>query len=79
MFSLLLSRIGGYLAAAVGILVAVLAALGLAKRAGRKEEQDKELEQSFKQSKEANEIDSQVRAMPDSELDKRLRDVQRKD
>jgi hypothetical protein len=60
-------------------LVAVLAALGLAKRAGRKEEQDKELEQSFKQSKEANDIDSQVRAMPDSELDQRLRDVQRKE
>lgn len=57
----MLAKIYGYLAAAGGLLVAILAALGLAKREGRKEAQTDELKKSLEQAKEASEIDSKVR------------------
>lgn len=77
MFSLLLSKVGGYLAAAGGLILLVLGALGIAKRSGVKEEQAKETNVALQQAKEANAIDSDVHALPQSDLDKRLRVDQR--
>lgn len=77
MFSLLLSKIGGYLAAAGGLILIILGALGFAKRQGVKQEQAKETEQALQQAKESNAIDQSVRNLSQSELDKRLRVDQR--
>lgn len=70
---LLLNKIWGWLAGLGALALALLAALGMAKRAGRKEEQAAETERSLKEAKEANEIDSAVHRMSDAELDERLR------
>ena len=75
----MLSSLYAKLAAIGGVILAILAALGMARRSGAKAEQQKELETSLKQAKESNEIDDTVRRMDDSVLDKRLRDFQRKD
>ena len=64
--------IWGYVAAAGGIILAILAALGMAKRAGVKQEQAVETERSLKESREANVIDDKVHAMSDAELDRQL-------
>jgi len=73
----MMTKLYGYLAAFAGIVIAILAALGMARRAGKKEEQAVETEKALKQAKESDEIDSKVRALPQSELDKRLRVDQR--
>ena len=73
----MLSKLSGYLIAAGTLLVGLLAALGWAKRSGMKAEQAVETEKALKQSKESNEIDTTVHNLPQSELDKRLRDAQR--
>ena len=75
MFSLLLSKFGGWIAGIGAVLVALLAALGMAKRSGKKEEQAVETERSLKESREANEIDDKVHSMSDAELDEQLRMV----
>jgi len=77
MLSLLLNKVWGYVLGAGALLIAVLAALGLAKRAGVKQEQAAETEKALQQSKESNEIDTQVRALSESDLDKQLRRDQR--
>jgi hypothetical protein len=77
MLSLLLSKFWGYLAAAGGLILVVLGALGIAKRSGVKEEQAKETEKALQQAKGRNEIDSTVRDLPQSDLDKRLSRDQR--
>ena len=71
------SKLYGYLIAVGTLLVGLLAALGWAKRSGGKAEQAVETEKALKQSKESNEIDTAVHNLSQSELDKRLRDVQR--
>jgi len=50
----------------------------MAKRAGKKEEQAAETEKALEQAKEASDVDARVRNMSDSQLDERLRSVQRK-
>jgi len=65
--------IWGYVAAAGGIALAVLTALGMAKRSGVKQEQAAETERSLKESREANAIDDKVHSMSDSQLDEELR------
>lgn len=77
MFSLLLSKAWGYIVGAGAIALTILAALGMAKRAGKKEEQAAETEASLKQAKEANATDAKVHDMSQSDLDKRLRVDQR--
>ena len=74
---MLLNKLWGYLAGLGGLVLAVLAALGMAKRAGRKEEQAAETEKALQQAKESNEIDTKVHNLSQSELDKRLRNSQR--
>lgn len=73
----MLSKLYGYLAGAGALILGILAALGMAKRAGRKEEQDAQRDKALEQSKESNEIDTKTRATSDTELDERLRRHQR--
>ena len=73
----MLTKLYGYLAGVGALIVAVLAAWGIAKRSGAKQEQAVETEKALEQSKESNEIDAKVRAMSQPDLDKRLRDAQR--
>jgi len=75
---MLLNKLWGYLAGLGAIVIAILAALGMAKRAGKKEEQAAETEKALEQAKEASDVDARVRNMSDSQLDERLRSVQRK-
>ncbi len=77
MLSLLLNKIWGYVLLVGGAVVAILIALGIARRAGAKAEQAAETEKALQQSKDANAIDTEVHNLPQSELDKRLRDSQR--
>ena len=72
-----LSKLWGYLAGFGVLIVAVLAALGLAKRAGVKEERAAETEKALEQAKEASDVDARVRNMSDSELDEQLRSARR--
>lgn len=69
----MLTKLYGYLAALAGIIIAILAALGMAKRAGKKEEQEVEVKKSLEQAKEANATDSEVHNLSQSDLDARLR------
>lgn len=69
----MLSKLYGYLAAAGGLLLVVLAALRIAKRSGRKEEQQVQKDRAFEQGKESSEIDTKVRGMSDDDLATRLR------
>lgn len=69
----MLSKLYGYLAAAGGLLLVVLAALGIAKRSGRKEEQQVQKDRAFEQGKESSEIDTKVRGMSGDDLATRLR------
>lgn len=73
----MLSKLYGYLIGAGTLLVGLLAALGWARRSGVKAEQQAETEKALTQSKESNEIDTEVHNLSQSELDKRLRDAQR--
>jgi hypothetical protein len=73
----LLSKLWGYLAGAGALVIAILAALGMAKRAGKKEEQADETAKSLQQAKESNVIDQSVHNLSQSDLDKRLRVDQR--
>jgi len=77
MFSLLLSKVGGWLAGIGAVLIALLAFFGMAKRAGKKEEQAEQTAQSLKQAKEANEIDKSVHADTDDALNAKLHSYER--
>jgi hypothetical protein len=77
MLSLLLSKVGGWFAAAAALFVALLAAWGLARRSGEKAQQSKDVSQALTDSKDANEIDDKVRSMSDASLDKRLSEFTR--
>jgi len=70
-----MTRIYAWLAGLGALIVGVLAALGMAKRAGKKEEQAAQTERALEQAKESNEIDTKVRSMSDAELDAKLRSV----
>lgn len=73
----MLSKLYGYFAAAGGLILVVLAALRIAKRSGRKEEQQVQKDRAFEQGKESGEIDTKVRGMSDDDLATRLRRDQR--
>lgn len=77
MFSLLLNKFGAWIAAIGGVLLALLAALGMAKRAGRKEEQQAQEDKALQQGKESSEIDDKVRSASSDDLAARLRRDQR--
>ncbi len=77
MLSLLLSKIGGYLAAAGGLVLVILGALGMARRSGVKAEQEAEKDKALQQGKEAGGIDDKIRATSDDDLAKRLSKYQR--
>lgn len=72
-----LNNLWGYLAALGGVVVAILAALGIAKRAGRKEEQAVETERALKEAKESNEIIAKNRSLSDADARAKLRGDQR--
>ena len=69
----MLTKLYGYIAGLGAIIIAALAALGLAKRAGKKEEQAAETAKSLEQAKESNAIDTEVHNLSQSDLDDRLR------
>jgi hypothetical protein len=69
----LLSKVGGYLAAAGGLLLALLAAWGLARKSGEKAEQQAQKDKAFEQGKESGEIDDKVHNLSDDDLAKQLR------
>jgi hypothetical protein len=77
MFSLLLNKFGGWIAGIGAVLVALLAALGMAKRSGKKEEQAVETERALQQSKESNEIAQANRNLSDADALAKLRRDQR--
>jgi hypothetical protein len=72
-----MSKIYEWLAGFAALVVGILAAWGIAKRSGVKEEQAAETEKSLQQSKESNAIDTEVHNLSQPDLDKRLRDSQR--
>lgn len=57
----------------LGILAALFAALFGARQWGRESVKREQAEEALKNAKQADKIDSDVRAQPDAELDKRLR------
>jgi hypothetical protein len=69
----LLNKLWGYLAAAGGVILIILGALGLAKRAGVKQEQAKETEKALNDAKEASKIDSAVHDKSDATVADELR------
>ncbi len=73
----MLSKLYGYLAGAGALIVAIIAALGMARRSGVKAEQAAETEKALEQAKESNVTDQSVRNLSQSDLDKRLRRDQR--
>ena len=75
----MLTKLYGYLAAGGALIVAILAALGLAKRSGVKQEQQKETEKALTQAKEASEIDSKVNQSSDSAIADELLKYTRKE
>jgi hypothetical protein len=70
---MLLSKLYAYLAGFGALILGVLAAWGIAKRSGVKQEQAVETERSLKESREANAIDDKVHSMSDAQLDEQLR------
>lgn len=77
MFSVLLSKVWGYLVAAGGLILVVLGALGMAKRQGKKEAQEEQTEASLKAAKEASEIDAKVHDATDPAVVDGLRKYER--
>ncbi len=73
----ILSKLWGYVIAAGALVLAVLAALGVARRSGVKAEQEKQTEKALDQAKESNAIDKAVRATGDDDLARRLSKYQR--
>lgn len=73
----MLTKLYGYIAALGALVIAALAALGMAKRAGKKEEQAAETAKSLEQAKESNAIDTEVHNLSQSDLDARLRMARR--
>ena len=74
---MLLSKLWAYLAGFGAILVGIFAALGMAKRAGVKQEQAAETEKALQQAKESNEIAQKNRTLTDAAARDKLRRDQR--
>lgn len=73
----LLSKLWGYIIAVGGIVIALLTALGLSRRAGVKAALADQTEKALEQSKESNEIDSDVSKLTRAQLDERMRKFRR--
>ena len=73
----MLTKLYGYFAGIGALIVAVLAAWGLAKRSGAKQEQAVETEKALEQSKESNDIAQANRNLSDAAARDKLRNVQR--
>jgi predicted negative regulator of RcsB-dependent stress response len=71
------SWLAGKLALIGGAIVAVAGFFFYAKRQGKKDEQNAEAVKSLEQAKEANEIDTEVHNLSQSELDARLQSSRR--
>ena len=72
-----ISKLWGYLAGFGALVVAVLAAWGVARRSGVKAEQAAETERALKEAKESNEIIAKNRALSDADARSKLRGDQR--
>ena len=72
-----LNKLWAYLAGFGALVAGILAAWGIAKRSGVKEEQAVETERALQQSKEANEIIAKNRALSDDAARSKLRGDQR--
>jgi hypothetical protein len=70
---MLLQKLWGYVIGLGAIALGLLGLFSYAKRQGKKDEQEVEVKKSLEQAKEANEIDSEVHNLSQSELDERLR------
>lgn len=73
-----MTRLYAILAGVGGLVIALLTALGLAKREGKKEAQAEATEKALNQAKEANEISQTNRNLSDADLDAKLR-IDRRD
>lgn len=69
----ILSKLWGYVIAAGAVVLAVLAALGMARRSGAKAVEIKATEKALEEAKESNAIDKEVRSDTDAVLYDRLR------
>ena len=67
------TKLYGYIAGLGAVILAILGALGMARRSGVKAEQQKEIERSLQQAKESNEIDAKNRALSDADALAKLR------
>ena len=68
-----MGKLYGYLIAALGLVGTILAALGMAKREGKKEAKAEQTEASLTAAKEASEIDSKVHGSTDDAVADGLR------
>jgi hypothetical protein len=73
----ILSKLWGYVIAAGALVLAVLTALGIARRSGVKAEREAQTEKALDQAKESNAIDKSVRADTDDALAAKLKKYQR--
>ena len=73
----MLTKLYGYLLGAAGLVVAILTALGLAKREGKKEAQAEQTEANLKAAKEASDISQANRNLSDADALAKLRRDQR--
>ena len=73
----MIAKLWAYLAGFGALIAGILAAWGIAKRSGVKQEQAAETEKALEQAKEASDVDARVRNMSDSELDEQLRSARR--
>jgi len=69
-----LSGIWGYVAAGVGVVVAILAALARSKQAGRDEVITKQAKKEVENVKEARKIERKIATDKPSDVQQRLRD-----
>ena len=72
-----LNKLWAYLAGFGAIIAGILAAWGIAKRSGVKQEQAAETEKALEQAKESNEIIAKNRALSDDAARAKLRGDQR--
>jgi hypothetical protein len=73
-----MKKLYALLAKLLGLFLVLLTTLFAGKKLGKAEVEKKQAEKSLKQAKKANEIDDEVRALSDADLNSRLRKHERK-